>query len=314
MVARKKRKKSKTKRISFQPSTSKRKKLNRTGWIGPSLFKILKVLAVICVCAGLVIGFIYLERYVKNTTPTSTGTIVLELADVPVWVNDQLKSEILTAARNSSEDLKIDENTAFLVQRSIEKEIVWLDDVKVQTTHEGLRIEGRWRKPVALIKSGIRRFYVDAEQVVLDFIEMPNLPTVRIAGLSVRTKVPPLGEVWGREDVAAAILILDRFGQMDKLVTPDKPLLAEIDRIDVSNFNGRLSDRSPHIILYTKDNTQIIWGAEVGKWQRYLESTDEQKLAKLYGYYKEYGTLSGGVKYINLRDPQNDIPLPVDKY
>jgi hypothetical protein len=259
----------------------------------------------------MVIGLKFLKKYI---TPASTGKIVLELVDVPAWVNNQLERDVLTAAKNAGRNLEEDENAAFLVQKNIEKEVVWLDDVKVQTTHEGLRIMGRWRKPVALVKSGIRKFYVDAEQVVLDFVEMPNLPTVRITGLSIITEMPPLGEAWGREDVAEAILILDRFEKMDDLVTPDKPLLAEIDRIDVSNFNGRFSDRSPHIILYTKDNTQIIWGAELGRWQRYLESTDEQKLAKLYGYYMEYGTLSGGVKYINLRDPQNDVPLPVDKY
>ena len=55
-------------------------------------------------------------------------------------------------------------------------------------------------------------------------------------------------------------------------------------------------------------------GAAVGKWQQHLESTDEQKLAKLYAYYKEFGTLSGGAKYINLRDPKHNIPLPIDKY
>ena len=68
------------------------------------------------------------------------------------------------------------------------------------------------------------------------------------------------------------------------------------------------------IPLLAEDNTEITWGAEVGKWQLHLESTDEQKLAKLYGYYKDYGTLSGDAKYINLRDPQDNIPLPIDKY
>ncbi len=91
-------------------------------------------------------------------------------------------------------------------------------------------------------------------------------------------------------------------------------MLYEIDSIDVSNFEGRKAVRLPHIVLYAKDETKIIWGAEVGKWQRYLESTDEQKLAKLYSYYKEYGTLLNGAKYINLRDPQDNIPLPTDKY
>jgi len=149
---------------------------------------------------------------------------------------------------------------------------------------------------------------------VLDFVQMPHLPIVKITGLPLITKTPQLGKVWGGDDLAAALTILDRLDQMDRLVTPDKPLLYEIDRVDVSNFNGRENSKLAHIVLYAKDDTEIIWGAEVGKWQRYLESTDEQKLANLYGYYKEYGTLSGDAKYINLRDPQDNIPLPIDKY
>ncbi|MFB0553015.1 MAG: hypothetical protein ACETWQ_06835 [Phycisphaerae bacterium] len=322
MTARRKRKKSKTKRISFKPGTSKRKKKRQASRAGPSLIRILKILAVAfvvasaaaCIVVGIVAGFSFLEKYVKETTPISEQTIRLELANVPAWVNDQLKQKVLVAARGDGEDLRLDENAAGPVQQNIAREVVWLDEVTVQRTHDGFRIEGRWRRPVGLIKSGLSRFYVDAEQVVLDFLAMPHLPIVNITGLPLITKIPPLGEVWGRDDLAAPIEIIKRLEQMDKLVTPDKPLLYEIDRVDVSNFNGRVNSKLPHIVMYAKDNTQIIWGAEVGKWQRYLESTDEQKLAKLYGYYKEYGTLSGGAKYINLRDPQDNIPLPIDKY
>ena len=315
MAARRKRKKSKKKRISFKPGTSKRKKKRQASRIGPSLIRILKISAVACVVVsaaacilvGIVVGFSFLERYVKETSVVSEQTIRLELADVPAWVTDQLKEKVYVAARGDGNDLS-------LVQQNIAREVVWLDEVTVQTTHDVLRIEGRWRIPVALVKSGLRQFYVDAEQVVLDFVEMSHLPIVKITGLPLITKTPPLGEIWGRDDLAAAIAILDRLRRMDTLVTPDKPLLYEIDRIDVSNFNGRENTQHPHIVLYAKDNTEIIWGAEVGKWQRYLESTDEQKLAKLYEYYKEYGTLSDGAKYINLRDPQDNIPLPIDKY
>ncbi|GAI43037.1 unnamed protein product, partial [marine sediment metagenome] len=52
----------------------------------------------------------------------------------------------------------------------------------------------------------------------------------------------------------------------------------------------------------------------VWHWQKYLEATDEEKLAKLYGYYKEYGSLLNAVKYINLRNPQETVPRPIDKY
>jgi len=286
------------------------------------LIRILKILAVACVFAsvaacilvGIVVGFSFLERYVKETSPVSDKTIRLELVDVPAWVTKELEEKVLAPAKDDGEDLILDENAAALVQKNIKKEVVWLNDVKVQKRHDRLRIEGRWRKPVGLVKSGKRKFYVDAEQVVLDFVQMPRLPIVEITGLSPTRKTPPLGKVWGGDDLAAALTILDRLDQRDRLVTPDKPLLYEIDRIDVSNFNGRKNSKLPHIVLYAKDDTGIIWGAEVGKWQRYLESTDEQKIAKLYGYYKEYGTLSGDAKYINLCDPQDDIPLPIDKY
>ena len=314
MTTIRKRKKSKTKRISFKPGTPKRRIKQKANWFGPSLISILKILAVISFFCGVVIGLAFLEKYVKETIPPSEGKVDLELVDVPAWVDDQLKKKVYAAARSDGEHLRLDENVALSIQRNIERRIPWLDDVKVQTTHDRLCIKGRWRRPLALVKSGLLKFYVDAKQVVLDFVPMPNLPIVEIKGLSPITKTPPLGEVWQRADLAAAITILDRLDQMDKSLTPQKPLLYEINQIDMSNFNGRVNNRHPHIILYAKDNTEIIWGAEVGKWQQHLESTDEQKLAKLYGYYKEYGTLLGGAKYINLRDPQDKIPLPIDKY
>jgi len=135
-----------------------------------------------------------------------------------------------------------------------------------------------------------------------------------VKGLSGKVSVPLAGEVWQVDDLAAAVVVLVRLDKMDSLVTSDKPLLFEIDSIDMRNFNGRRNRNRPHIVLYTKDNAQIVWGAEIGMWQRYMEATDEEKLAKLYGYYKEYGTLLNSVKTINLRNPQDHVPQPIDKY
>jgi len=311
MATRSKRKK--TKKMSFKIGGFRKKKRHHASWFGPSLIMMLKVLAVVCVLCGIVIGLMSLEKYVKRTIPVRQGAGDLELAEVPLWVSDELQEKVYKIATADGSSLGLDD-AAESVQRNIEELMPWLDDVKVTATHNILRVEAQWRKPVAMVKSGLIKFMVDTEQVVLDYMEMPDLPIVEIKGLPLVTKIPPLGEVWQRDDLAAAILILDRLAFMDNSETPEKPLLWEIGRIDVSNFNGRHNSRHAHIILYTKDNTEIIWGAEVKKWQQHLESTDEEKLAKLYGYYKEYGTLSGGVKFINLRDPQDNIPLPIDKY
>jgi hypothetical protein len=297
--------KDKTKRISFKLGTSKRKKQQT---YRPSLTDALKALAIVCIFAAAGVSLYFAERYVKSAKPAGTGP--LELVNVPEWVSSELKAKICDAAGGKT--FRLDENAAQMVAGNLAS-VVWLHNVKIQTTQEHLLVEALWRKPIAIVKSGSQSFYVDADMVVLDFIPMPNLPLVKIEGLSA-TRIPPLGEVWKSNELTAAVTILTKLGQMDKSVAPEKPLLHEIDRIDVSNFNGRKNSRLPHIVLYTKDDTEIIWGAEFGKWQRYLEATDEEKLAKLYAYYKEYGSLSGGVKYINLRDPQNNVSQPIDKY
>jgi hypothetical protein len=275
---------------------------------------VVKTLVVAGALCGFVVVLVLLERYVKGTIPAPQSTVELELAGVPAWVNDQLKEKVYAAAQAAGANLKLDEDTALSVQRNLARQVVWLDDVRVLTMHDCLRVEARWRRPVAVIKSGPVKFYVDAEQVVLDFVPIEDLPIVEIRDLAPAAEAPPLGGLWQREDLGAAIAILNLLDKRDRTLTPDKPLLYEIDRIDVGNYNGRQDDRKPHIVLYAKDDTEITWGAELGKWQRYLESTDEQKLAKLYGYYKEYGTLTGGAKYVNLRDPRDKIPLPIDRY
>ncbi len=324
-MARRKRTKSKTKRISFKLGTSKRKKKQKTGEQRPSSTGILKVLTVACVLGAIGIGvfavvragFVSLDKYVRKAVPVSQKTLTLKLVNPPAWVTEQLAEEIYAAARAGGEDLKLDEDAARSVQNNLEREVAWLRNVTVQATHDTIRIEAQWRKPIALVKRGMHKFYVDAELVVLDFVPMPNLPIVKVKGLSLITKVPQPGTVWQRDELAAAVDVLKLLWQIDEEVTLDKPLLWEIEVIDVSNFKGREDTRFPHIVLYATDKTEIIWGAEVGTWQRYLESTDEQKLAKLYGYYKEHGSLLGSVtrvKYINLCDPQDKIPLPIDKY
>jgi hypothetical protein len=295
----------KTKRVSFKLGDS-RKKGKRTN--GTSLASIFNTLAIVCVFAAAGVGVYFAERYIKSAWPAGTGP--LELVNAPEWVSSELKAKIYSAAGGKT--FRLDEDTAKTVAENLAS-IAWLDNIKIQTTHEQLLVEAKWRKPAAMVKSDSQSFYVDAELVVLDFVQVPNLSIVKVEGLSGKN-MPPPGEVWHSDDLDAAITILTKLDQMDKSVTPAKPLLYEIDRIDVSNFSGRKNSRSPHIVLYTKDGTEIIWGAEFGKWQRYLEASDEEKLAKLYAYYKEYGSLSGGVKHINLCDQQYDISQPIDKY
>ncbi len=282
-------------------------KSNVIGYVKVSLF--------ICAFVLVLAGFTFLDGYVKKETTGSSGNRTIELVgDVPNWVSEEIKNRIYAAAtaeaNNSSND---DGKIAVSAQQNIATLVPWLADAKVQTTHKSILITGRWRKPMLLVTADKNKFYIDTDMVVLDYIPISNLSVINITGLEL-SKIPPTpGKAWQGDDLAAGMAVLNRLSRMDIAVSPDKPLLHHIDRIDVANFEGRKNKRDPHISLYTKDGTQIIWGAELGTWQRHLESPDDDKLAKLYTYYQQYGTLSG-VKYINLRDPQQKIYLPVDKY
>ena len=312
-MAKRKKKKRRAKKISFKLGRSKGRKSKRASQ-SLSLKGILKVSVVVCVLAGLGIGFVFLGKYVQKAVPVSKQQAILKLFDKPFWVNAHLEEKIYTAARAYGEDLKLDEDVARSVQENIQSLVSLVDGVKVQATSSSLLITAKWRKPIALVKLGRRNFYIDRNMVVMDFVPMPELPIVRVKGLSVTLEAPDLGQVWQLDDLKSATVLLNRFGQKDEELTADKPLLFEIDSIDVSNFNGRLNRNKPHIVLYTKDNIQIIWGAEFGTWQRHLEAPDEEKLTNLYDYYKEHGQLLGGAKYINLRYSPDRVSQPIDGY
>lgn len=272
------------------------------------LAKFSAVFGAICSIITACFFFYLAERYIKSSVPVPTGP--LELVDVPDWVGEELKMRLIAAAGGRT--FRLDENAAHLTAENLSS-FSWLANVEVQTAHDRLLVRGTWRRPLGFVKHGLRTFYVDADMVTLDFVPVPKLATVRIDGLSAIPRTEP-GQLCQADDLAAAMTILVKLDQMDARVTPDKPLLFEIESIDVSNFNGRRSTKLPHIVLYAKDKTQIIWGAEFGTWQQYLEAPDDEKLAKLYSFYEEYGSILNGAKYINLRDPQQTVLTPVDKY
>jgi len=308
-VARKKKSKRKAKRKSYSFGSSK-KGTAGFQWVRSHLSALLKISVFIVVVGAIVTGLVLLERHV----PRPESPNLIELVNPPPWLNDELKQQLIDAAGSYDSDLPLDEKGARTIQENIRSRLAWVDQVRVQTTHDRLRITCRWRKPLALVRRGLKRCYLDRDLVVLDYVPISTLAVVRIEGLPLAAQMPQPGSKWDRPDIAAAVAILDVLDRKDITEVPDNPLLAQIDRIDISNHQGRRSANAPHIILYAKDNTQIIWGAELGAWQRHLESTDEEKLNKLYSYYKEYGTLLNHAKYINLCDPRDRIPLPLERY
>ena len=306
--------KSKTRKTSFKLRVAGKKKRRKISTNPFNFTAILKISTAVIILAVIVTVLFFLGKYVEKKVPVSQKMGLLELENPPSWLNDALKEKILSSAGAGDEDLKLDEDAAVSIQKNLESLVVWMDDIRVQTTHKSFVIKARWRKPLAMVKMGRKKRYLDSQLVILDYIPVDSLPIVEIKGLPSATRLTVPGEICQQKDIAAAMTILNMLDRRDRLKSSQKPLLYEIADIDVSNFEGRKNRTAPHIILHTTDNTKIIWGAEFGTWHRHLEATDEQKIAKLYGYYKEFGSLLNSVKFINLCDPKDNVPQPTDKY
>lgn len=311
MARRRKKLKSKTTRFGFATGRRK-KKITIKDKSNLRVVRTLKALAIVSVLAAIGVGFYFVERHVKAVAGIEQKTGSLELVNVPGWVTDELKQKIRLAAGTEAEDFRLDDKAARRIAENLTGRSAWLDNVKVQITHDKILVQADYRKPIALVKSGLQKFYVDGQLVVLDYLPMPDLAIVRVKGISM-TNIPPPGRVFARADLAVAVDVLKLLRGMDEQMKPNKPLLNEMESIDVSNFSGRERPQAAHIVLYAKDKTQIIWGAEVGMWHRHLEAEDEDKLAMLYKFYEENGTLLGNVKYIELRQPHK-VPEPIDRY
>jgi hypothetical protein len=276
------------------------------------------ILAMLVVLAGISVGFLYLEKYV-HCLKGASKIGPLELIQPPEWLSSELAERIATVAGGS--EFLLVKYTARTVAENLQS-LPWLYNLKVQTTGKSLAVNANYRKPLATVSGGGRTWYVawigtedplfngNGSIVLLDYLVIDKLPIVEINGFKAKS-MPGPGGVWATEDVVSAVKVLLALVEMDKSFTPDKPLLAEIASIDVANFRGRKSLRKPHTILYTRDGTPINWGAAYGESAQYLEASEQEKVAALYKFYADHGTLQGGiVKYIELRYPQKSIPRP----
>jgi hypothetical protein len=310
MVRRQKKSKSSDRAFSLVGLKDRKRKKARE--IRRDFLVLFKILAVVGVLGAIAVGLGLLRFYAQRENEIGSKTGIVKLVNAPAWVNEALKNKIYSAATAHGEDLTIDEKAAESVQHNITELVPWIHDVNVQVTHDSLLVSGIWRKPLGLVEAA-SKYYVDADLVVLDYVPIASLPVVRITGLAPEA-VPPPGSVWQKDDLAAAVEILARLDKMDGRVTPEKPLLLEIENIDLANFDGRSDPGKPHIELYAKDGTKIVWGAEYGKWAEHLEATDVEKIGRLYTFYTAHGTILHVAQYINLCDPQDYVPQPVDGY
>ena len=282
---------------------AKKKKKNQSRF--RSIVKILVVFGV----SGLLIWlFVFAERYLKDHYADQSGPLLFD--DVPAWVETPLLDMVYTTV--GGHEFVMDESAARMIGEVLES-VAWLDQVRVRVVQDGIHVQAKWRKPLGIIEKGRDRFYVDADLVVLEDFPL-DLPLVKVEGADLNVTPRP-GLQLNAPDLAEALKLIDYMDRMDRELAPNKPLLREIDYIDMSNHQGRRNESESHINVIAKDGTTILWGAEMGQWGEHMELSDDKKAARLYTFYKDCGyQLMGKSNFINLRDSRYEVPTPTRGY
>lgn len=269
---------------------------------------ILNILVVFGISGLLIWLFVFAERYLKANYGNQSGPLLFE--DVPEWAEAGLLDKVYNTI--GGREFVMDETAAQTIGEAL-KGIDWLDQIRVNVAMDGIHVKAKWRRPLGIIKRGLSRFYVDEDLVVLEDFPL-SLPLVLIQGVRLDVTPQP-GMKLNAPDLDEALKLVVYLNLMDQKVTPDRPLLREIDYIDMSNYLGLRNPTESHVNLIAKDGTQIYWGAELGQWGKYMELSDEKKLAKLYTFYKDCNyQLMGKSNFINLRDSKYEVPTPTRGY
>lgn len=198
-------------------------------------------------------------------------------------------------------------------------------DVAQDKSRQTIQIEAEWRAPVAWIRAkseaGEVLCLIDREGVRLPGNYEPRdrarSSLLAIAGVDLpmlegKGRIPAPGETWaaggsGRlgDDLAAGMKMVQ--------MLQGQAYVAQIDAVDMSNFNGRQDARGPWIVLQTVWKTGeglprvIHWGRPAGE-EKYYEVQAAAKLRVLNDIYLRFNRIDAGRDYVDIRTEMVRLP------
>lgn len=329
-MARKKKKTTRKKKGGIFGLFSGKKKGRRSAKRSPISAGIkiaLTILVLSVLTAGGAVGLMYLELFAKSASAQKSLPVTFySQGEKAEWLQQEwydILYGVIGGKEFAPSETLADELHNKLLQ------VPWLYNTRVKITPDAIEIIARYRRPVAWVKvSRDKTIYIDSQMHVMDYIPVSSTPVIEIKGLASK-QVPPAGSQWLVDDAKAAVDLLNWLYQMDQNFQlqkehqangtgntpqkriPEKPLLNEIESIDVSNFAARKSRSKPNIVFNVKGGAKVYWGAAWGQADVYLEEDETKKLARFYqSFIDNDNTFTGPTKYIELRWLENGIPRP----
>ncbi|AQQ10118.1 signal peptide peptidase SppA, 36K type [Sedimentisphaera cyanobacteriorum] len=238
----------------------------------------------------------------KKALKCNMADAICESRDYVVSELSDSKPEVAVSEKikEAEEKLTASPGTAKLVAKNLKSKFPWLKNVRVQTSINRLTIDADYRKPAVLLRHKSAKYYISEDMTVLDYIPIDSLSVPEVSGV-VLASAPSPGEPLFHEQIKASVKLTQLFRAMDK--SRSRKFLKQVESIDVENY-GITDSSIPQIVIKTKEELDIFWGAAPGDAEAYFEMPEKKKLAVLYTIFESHPNLKGRYENIDLRFEQ----------
>jgi len=264
------------------------------------------LLAWVAFAAVVVVGMWCLERYVVQAAREREVELTASMTNPPRWASDELVREILLSSAIRHDDFLLDERLTTRWAKNLSRN-PWVKKINCVRKHYSgeVTFDCELRRPIAMVRQGLLTRYIDAEGVVL-----PDATLVQPYGHVIElhgavAAMPEPGESLRDAALIAGIQVLAWIRGVDEQLDVKDRLWSELAVLDVANHNGRVDQAKSHLTFYTKNNTEVRWGAAIGRSVPYGEASAKCKISTLYRKHELAGSLEL-FPYVELRDPPKD--------
>lgn len=254
--------------------------------------------AAVVVLAGGALGLTKVNAAAANAMSTETLSIEIEWPQIEAtpgstWLPASEKARLLglaeLAARGGS---PLSAEPLAEISRALQAEGWFTGEPSVRRGASGLiRVEGAWRIPAAVIRTGNRERLVSWEGVPLPLEYSSGASRVRyLAEPSVPSIAPGFAPdaPWPGSDIADGLALLD-------VLDDDPALIAQVHGLDLNSGS--------HIEIVTDRGTRVRWGLGPKRFQP-GERTTGEKLTRLRYLLEQTGRIDGNAKLIEIDGPQ----------
>ena len=227
-----------------------------------------RLLVLLAIVAAVWMGVRFLDGYVHRITRARQVELTVTLVGPPRWASKELIEEICLSSGIKRDDFLLDEDLTGKWARNLSQN-PWVKRIKqVRKRYNGqVDIDCELREPVAAVYKSDRMSYVDAAGVVLPAAKLVDdyCHVVRLQdGLNIRA-LPEPGQTIRSKAMIAGLEVLNVIRRMDEDLATDDPLWPELAVLDVSNFEGQVNPAVSHLTMYTRNETEVRWGAALGR-------------------------------------------------